>query len=179
MKPKPNKRGRPRNTDSPKTAEADSAIARTVYALACWGFPLRSRDDRAGVFELVGAQALRVLGRADHEKKALGPDRVEQIFEGWFKAEQAHRAQHGLWPLQARWRYTKNSLHERCPNKMMTTDELAAHLLKNGGEWAGPQGLMASGDLVLSDKARAKLGPMPRLVFRTADEFNEENGVEK
>lgn len=164
------RRGRPRNEANPKIAEHDRIIAMTVYQLACWGLPLRTGSDSPGIFEAVGLQACSVLQRSDSNRRALGPDRVEQIFEAWFKKEQALRLSRRQWPLKERWRYTKESLGESIPDKRMNVCQLAEELLKNKGRWVRPGPTLSHGDLILSPKAYRAIGPTPKFI---------ENGVEK
>ncbi|BAO29374.1 hypothetical protein [Sulfuritalea hydrogenivorans] len=168
--PNPKRRGRPRSSSSPQTAAADSAIGRSVYQLASWGYPLRSRGDGAGACEVVALEARRILNRADSDGRALGPDRVEQIFESWFSREQEARREGRQWPLRERWRYTKSSLAERIPDKTLGLEGLAAELLRNDGRWVGRELVMPCGDLELAPKADSIMGQAPKIVG---------NGVEK
>lgn len=156
------RRGRPRSSSSPKTLAADTAIARTVYHLVTWGFPLRSRGTDAGVCEVVGLEACRILQRTDSVGRALGPDRVEQIFEAWFDVEQASRRTSRRWPLIERWRYSKGSLTARLPDKGLSLEEVAAELLLHGGCWIRQYPSIPTGDLELNPKAALILGPTPK-----------------
>lgn len=155
-------RGRPSLIEDPNATRADEVIAWTVYRLLMMGFALRSRNSTPGVAEVVAKEALVMLKRADSYGKALGPDRIEQIFESWFKREQKRRCNAKEWPLRARWRYSKGSLKERVPSKVMPIEQLAARLLKNGGSWPDKSPVV-HGDLILSPKARKELGPMPKI----------------
>lgn len=157
---------RPRSEASPKTAAADQVIGRTVWNLVIWGFPMRRRGEYPGVCEVVGLKARQAIDRADSDGKAIGPDRIEQIFEAWFKQEQITRRAERRWPLSERWRYTKDSLSDRRPDKRLSLDEYADLLLKNGGNWDGPRPLLPSGDLVLTPKAESILGPVPKIKVR-------------
>jgi len=171
------RRGRPRSSANPKTAADNRVIALTVYNLVCWGFPLRSRGDSAGVCELVALQARQILKRTDNYGRALGPDRVEQIFEEWFKAEQATRKERGIWPLKKRQCYTKESLAERIPDKRLMLEGLAAELLSNEGKWVRPGRALPHGDLVLTPKlgqqkfARLKDSAVNAVVQRVMQRF--------
>lgn len=108
-------------------------------------------------------EARRTLQRADNYGRALGPDRVEQIFEAWFKSEKQARSESRRWPLSERWRHTKDSLLERIPDKTMSLEALAVELLRNDGRWVGRELLMPCGDLVLTPKADRILGSVPKL----------------
>jgi hypothetical protein len=108
-------RGRPRNADSPERCVQDGAIANAVHRLSTWGFPLRSE-----VLEAVGKAALKELRRGDHVGRALGPDRIEQIYKRWLNEQREVRSfEHYLKTgkiadvnpiFSERWRYTKESL---------------------------------------------------------------------
>lgn len=163
------RRGRPPSVSNPHTAAADGAIALSAYYLLDCGFPGRTGNSGPGVFEVVGLEACRVLKRVDSYGRALGPDRIEQIFEDWFTSEQEARRRDRRWPLRERWRYTKESLSERAP-RGMSLAEMAADLLRNNGQWKFPQSILPAGDLILSPSADRALGPRPRF---------HENGVEK
>src|SRR6185437_13718002 len=119
------RRGRPRSQHNERIAEA-------VHRLSLWGAP----QDK--VFCEVGRAAQRVLGRADHVGRALGADRVEQIYKGWI-AEQLELRSLGRYscteqlpevnPLfLQRWRYTKLSLAVHRPSG--STFALACKLLR-------------------------------------------------
>lgn len=162
----PRRRGRPRAAASPRTVAADQAIARTVWNLATWGFAMRSRGENPGVCEVVGLKARHVLDRTDSDGQAIGPDRIEQIFEAWFKQEQATRRAEKRWPLSERWRYTKESLTDQRPDKRLSLDEYAERLLMNNGSWDGPTPILPAGDLVLTPKADELLGPVPEITVR-------------
>lgn len=160
------RRGRPRVEESPKTVAADQVIGRTIWNLAIWGFPIRSRGETQGACEVVGLKARHILDRVDGNGVALGPDRIEQIFEKWFKQEKERRAAAHLWPLSERWRYTKESLTDRRPDSRLSIEDYAERLLKNGGQWDGPRPFLPSGDLRLAPKAEETLGPVPEIDVR-------------
>lgn len=159
-------RGRRPNALNPKIAESDRIIAMTVHRLSMWAFPVRD------VWEEVGRQARDILGRCDSDKKPLGPDRIKQIFEKWLKTEKEVRRSGKQWPLGERWRYTKESLGERCPKKPL--EIVAAELLRNGGNDPYPRPPLPYGDMVLSPKAAEQIGElsdaaMDRLVNRVIE----------
>ena len=89
------RRGRPRND-----AAKDAKIAEAVYRLCMWGFALPE------VFEAVAGAALSELGRGDHAARALGADRVKQIYGEWMKSQELRAV---------RWRYAKQALELRRP----------------------------------------------------------------
>lgn len=74
-------RGRPRNTEQ----DHDRLIAVAVLSLLRLAHPGRSGHSEneiwSGVYEAVGIAAKNVLERTDGQGRALGPDRVEQIYE--------------------------------------------------------------------------------------------------
>ncbi len=79
------KRGRPRNSSYPGRRRADYIIARVINAMLREGYALRSpphQTNRIGIYEAVAEAARNELGCTDHTgKRALGPDRIEQIHE--------------------------------------------------------------------------------------------------
>jgi hypothetical protein len=113
-------RGRPRNADSAERCAQDEAIAIAVHRLSLWGFPLRSE-----VLGAVAKAALKELGRGDHVGRALGPDRVEQIYKRWLLEQREARSFEryletgkiaDVNPLfLERWRYTKETLERDRP----------------------------------------------------------------
>jgi len=127
-----------------------------------WGFPKRTIGGRAGVCEVVGLKAAQILRRDDGGGRALGEDRIEQIFETWFVAEQKSRTDARRWPLRGYSSVSKDSRGERRPNKQMSLQELAAELLQNGGEWVRSAPIVATGDYELTPKAAKLLGPTPK-----------------
>lgn len=147
------KRGRPRTDASPRRAAVDQAIGATVYALLCWGFPLRSRHTKPGVAEVVGRLARDVLPGARELGLNLGPDRVEQIFEAWHaEAPSGWRGPDGL-PLKGMlpkpWLTVQlepkkpsqgAGLVDRRPNwpvggRGASLADFARELLIHGGKW--------------------------------------------
>ncbi len=156
------RRGRPPNTERPKLVHADRVIGKTVYRLLMWGFPKRTIDGRAGVCEVVGLKAAQILRRDDGGGRALGEDRIEQIFEAWFIAEQNSRMNARRWPLRGYSSVSKDSRAERRPDKRMSLEELAADLLQHGDELARTARMVATGDYVLTSKATKLLGPTPK-----------------
>lgn len=153
------KRGRPRNSASPKIRAADVAIAKTLYTLRNWGFSVRSTGGTEGAAELVGIVARSVLGRADSKGQPLGPDRVEQIFEAWRDDPEGLVREPGGWrangirlkvmPWQGKTTRTRNpedglGLVDNRPHWYprgysqgeATDEELIAELLRNGGQWS-------------------------------------------
>jgi type I restriction-modification system DNA methylase subunit len=158
---KPRKRGRPRNNSSPKTARADLIIALTVYQLMMWGFPLRPHGNTKGVAEVVAIDAAKLFSRNDNYQKPLSADRIEQIFEAWVKKEDVIRKNaRGGWLLNKRWRYTRDSLYESCPDKTMTIENLSLTLMANNGNWpTNRKSIAPSGDMVLAPKAIKVLAP--------------------
>lgn len=106
MKP----RGRPRRDDT-----LDVVIAKTCEKLILWGF------SGEAIYAAVAHEARSILGRSDSYSLPLSADRIEQI--------------HKKLSSKIRWKYTKTSLYERCPNKMATVQELASTLLKHKGDW--------------------------------------------
>jgi len=168
------KRGRP-----PKpTAAADRIIGLTVHRLSLWGFPLRSRDGSEGICEAVGAIAQTLApveaGITRHsldpaESRPLGPDRVEQLYEAWRKAEQRRRQKANDWPLMARWRFEKSSLIRLRPRSDQSLRKYAVALLANGGEWPKrrrPSRLPFGWEPGLTGKAEKELALMPRVTRR-------------
>src|SRR6267154_1893175 len=115
------KRGRPRHAALTDIASNDEIIARTDRQLIFWGFPQKQR-----VFELVGKLAQRILGRTDSNGLGLGADRIKQIYQLW-NLKQPFRYQ--------RWRYTRETLRLRVPDKTASINQLAVTLLQNDGEW--------------------------------------------
>ena len=159
------RRGRPRNSDSPKIVAANNTVARTIHTLSCWGFPQRSRkgsdgNDAPGVYEVVGLAAKKI--RSDHAGRALGPDRIEELYEAWFAAETKHRHSKEMWPLMKRSRYLKESLRERMPSSTsgLGVHELAERLLENNGFWVSTPPVLPNGDLVLSPRERERKGAL-------------------
>lgn len=125
---------RPRRT--PATKEKDEAIAKTAYRLLAAGWSGRSRPLKPGVFEVVGIEAGRILSRIDADRRGLGPDRIEQIYEEWRAAEQVRRRKSNAWPLLQISKWKVDSLRERAPFDVGNTlPEQAQALLLNGGEW--------------------------------------------
>lgn len=136
-------------------------MSRAVYQLARWGFPLRTSAKSVGAFELVGLRAAKAIQRGDHDDRPLGPDRVEQIFEAWFSAENAVRRGASKWPLLKRSRYLRESLRETVPleARRLSIEKVVDLLLANGGQspWESPR---YTGDLVLSPKECEKKGAL-------------------
>lgn len=132
----PRPRGRPRNDANPKTREADATIAKTVWQLLAWGYPLRS-----GVAETVGQLARSELNRPSSEGGDLGPDQIENIFERWFKDQQ--EGSEGGFPLDRPWnRYQVDWLRGSGPQyPRLTHREIAKILMQNRGEWPNPEEL--------------------------------------
>lgn len=153
------RRGRTRNAAIPKTAAADRVMSIAVHQLATWGMPLRTSAKSVGAFEIVGLRAAKTINRVDHDKKPLGPDRIEQIFEEWFSSEQTSRRLAGKWPLLRRGRYIRESLRARVPveARRLSIEEVVDSLLNNGGlsPWSEPR---YSGDRLLSPKEQEKKG---------------------
>lgn len=156
------RRGRPPNTGRPKLVSADRVIGKTVYHLLLWGFPKRTIDGRAGVCEVVGLKAAQILKRDDGGGRALGEDRIEQIFEAWFVAEQKARTDARRWPLRGYSSVSKDSRAERRPDKRMSLEELAVELLQHDGEPTRTVRIVATGDYALTSKAARLLGPTPK-----------------
>lgn len=117
------RRGRPPNKASPARRQIDATIGKTIWTLACWGFPLRRR-----VYPLVGVLARTVLGLKDSAGRALGPDRIEQIFEDWHSVSEYRHGRPWM-------RYTLRSLEVRQPVCGFTLEQVAEALLRDGGEW--------------------------------------------
>lgn len=180
MSIQPKRRGRPPNSANPKTAAADETIAKTVHRLVTWGFPKRSRGNDAGVCEVVALEARRILQRVDHCGLALGPDRVEQIFEAWFSTEQAERRNSRRWPLMQRRRYVKASLKLSRPR--LSLDHVAAILLSNGGQWRERNQLPGhDGDDILAPAEQRRLGELSpqaeaSLIARLLSRWSEAHG---
>ena len=151
-------RGRRKSSDSPQRREKDAAIGRTLYRLLCWGYTMRSRGTEPGVAEVVGHAARGVLGLSDAAGRALGPDRIEQIFEQWFNSDNGLAAEPGGWRsggkrmLLRPWSTAKvrvrnpahgDGLVDRRPNwyprgiqdGLGTTEEIVTELLRHGGKW--------------------------------------------
>lgn len=132
-------RGRPRIGKS----REHIAIALTVNQLIMWGF-----SGRGEVFEAVGAAARIVFGRrlrfGDRET-ALGPDRIEQIWEDNHPPTMFERLA-PPWPKgwgpkpswKHRYLYTKRGLQRLNPRPDATVQELAEILLQNDGKWPWP-----------------------------------------
>jgi hypothetical protein len=135
MKSTRSKRGRPPIASDPKLATADALIGRTVHIMIEWGMRQRTigrgTREKLGVYEAVGLAARTELGRTDSgDQRALGPDRIKQIYEKWRKAKSVR---------STRSFYTKESLAERHPLKGVSVIELARVLLKKKGRWAPPR----------------------------------------
>lgn len=160
------RRGRPRAHSDPRTAAADATIGRTVWQLLSWGYTMRSRGLKPGVCEAVGTAARDVLRRGDSAGRALGPDRVEQIFNAWLPTSESGIRYR---PLQKIWtRITKDSLIARRPHRG-SLDDHARTLLEHGGRW--PFGLpLMLGEDVLTQKAYDELRRWPRIVAPKLDE---------
>lgn len=152
------KRGRPRNSASPKLRASDVAIAKTLYTLRSWSFSVRSTGDTEGAAELIGIVARRVLGRTDSKGHPLGQDRVEQIFEAWRDDPEGFAREPGGWrangvrlkamPWEGKTTRSRNpqtglGLLDNRPHWYprgysegeATDEELIAELLRNGGRW--------------------------------------------
>jgi|GEM_PF-5000218 len=157
-------RGRPKNKDDPEIALMDEVIARTMFQLLSWGLPRRSKGTKLGIAEAIGNAALTILKRSDSSGLALGPERIEQIFELWFAKETSRRISSKEWPMPQRWRYAKETLKQRIPNKTLDLEQLVNILLNNNGVWPEKlTGLIPHGDLELTPSAWEKLGSMPKL----------------
>lgn len=175
-------RGRPRKAD-----ERDRIIARTVHKLLMWGFTGRSNSDardsgrHAGVYEIVGKVARRLLSRTDDNGLELGPDRIEQLYEKWDHDRPEHP-----WYRDHRWRWTKASLIAHRPHLPVTLKQLRAMarrkkpvkvtqkqlieryaeiLLKHNGRWPWKSELSRqiahSGDRTLTPRARSSISFAP------------------
>jgi hypothetical protein len=144
-------RGRPRKDDDAIL----QVIGESVWQMSMMGFPLRSGNGLPGVYESVGQAARTILGKVDHNDLPLGPDRIEQIYEGWRQMETARRKAAKQWPLGRRERYTKQSLLALRPGG--TQEEIALLLLKCGGKWPHER-ISGSGDMELTSRALAELG---------------------
>lgn len=178
------KRGRPRNSASPKLRASDIAIAKTLYTVRSWGFSVRSTGGTEGAAELIGIVARRVLGRTDSKGHPLGPDRVEQIFEAWRDDPEGFAREPGGWrangirlkmmPWEGRTARTRNpkdglGLVDNRPHWYprgvaageATDEELVAELLRNGGRWphAHPRLL---GDYALTQKMTKRWEAAPK-----------------
>ena len=178
------KRGRPRNSASPKIRESDIAIAKTLYTLRNWSFSLRSIDGTEGAAELIGIVARRVLGRTDSKGQPLGPDRIEQIFEAWRDDQEGFSQEPGGWrangirlkvmPWEGKTTRSRNpkagfGLVDNRPfwyprgvaAGEATDEDLVAELLRNGGWWphARPQ---LWGDHALTPKQKERWEVAPK-----------------
>lgn len=174
------KRGRGRPPNSGARARADEAIARTVLQLLRWGFTLRSHGPNQGVAELVALEAARTLSVVDSDGLALGPDRVRQIFNDWYRS--AGRAASG-WKLPAHraaprpWtRVVLNAppggghgLAELRPLSLSgrlgeeaTLQDYIAELLRHGGRWPHAT-RRPHGDPHVTEKGWAEWRAAPRL----------------
>lgn len=186
------RRGRPRNSASPKIRAADVAIAKTLYTLRNWGFSVRSTCGAQGAAELVGIVARSVLGRTDSKGQPLGPDRVEQIFEAWRDEPEGFARGPGGWratgirlkvmPWEGKITRTRNpedglGLVDNRPfwyprgvaAGEATDEELVAELLRNGGRWphAHPQRL---GDYALTQRFQERWKVAPKGARETGED---------
>lgn len=178
------KRGRPRNSASPKLRASDLAIAKTLYTLRNWGFSVRSTGAKDGAAELVGIVARRVLGRTDSKGQPLGPDRVEQIFEAWRDDPEGFAREPGGWrsngvrlkvmPWEGTVTRSRNSkaglgLVDNRPHWYprgfaageATDVELIAELLRSGGCWPRARPYHY-GDYALTQKQRERWEAAPK-----------------
>lgn len=130
------RRGRPSSRLRPAVLKADQTIARTVWQLLAWGYPLRRRD---GVAETVGKLARSVMQRTGHGAKDLGPDQIEKIFKKWLKIERPRYE--GGQHLNRPWsRYQVAWLRAVGPLDHPFTD-IARTLMQNEGKWPKPEEL--------------------------------------
>ncbi len=163
------KRGRPRISENSATSNSDTIIAKTVYRLLMVGFSMRNSKDEVGIAEQCALAAKISLQRTDSNGLPLSGDRIEQIYEKWFK--QINRDHNpNSWPIPKRWRYTKESLRLRCPIKDLPFSELVTLLINNMGEWPDrPHPQVPSEDLVLTQRAWKELGPIPKIILTIDD----------
>jgi hypothetical protein len=150
-------RGRPRGHSDPRLAEADATIARTVWQLVAWGYPLRRT-----VAPLVARLARSVLGRGSGHGGVLSAERVEQLMESWLLREGGGwRCNGRKLPFKPWARYAVDSLRGRRPPGY-TLDQLTLLLLKQRGTWQAARPRYV-GDAVLTAKAHAEWLLAPRL----------------
>jgi hypothetical protein len=137
----PRRRGRPPNADDAELSQDDACIARTVWQLAAWGYPLRRR-----VTPMVAALAAEILGRVNANGQALSPARIEQIMEAWLPkagfgwlvpGSGGQRSPGKPWTT-----YEQASLEQRRP-RGLTLEQMARGLLSNQGTpvstWSMPR----------------------------------------
>jgi len=166
------KRGRPRNATNKDIARADQIIGLTVHTLSMWGFPLRRAGN--GIYEVVGKAAQVTLRRVDHVGLPLGPDRIEQIYKTWRKAEKDLRNWQNwdgrsvpLPPLQEPTRYEVIYLRQLRPRRKWALPRYARSLLKSGGVWPYRTREQDHNlEPILTPKGEKELEVMPRLVRR-------------
>jgi hypothetical protein len=162
-------RGRP-----PKqTREADDVIARSVYALASFGFSLRPKsaagDPRAYALGAVALAAKEILGRTDDAGRALSTDRVRQLLAQWRLRERAKHTWITNWN-----RFSADELRLRMPwgARGKTVLDLARVLVAQGGHWHRSEDeievsrLAPHGDMPLTAAAQREYLRMPRVVFK-------------
>jgi hypothetical protein len=128
------------------------------------GYPIRSRGLRFGACEAVGIAAAKLLSHVN--RRGLGPDRVEQIFEIHLRRNRnAFGRVHRPWT-----RYTVLSLRERRPPGVdkLTLQEIAEALLKHNGEWPIEDDWWPNvlGDPVMTQKVWEEWRRAPKLRFK-------------
>lgn len=147
----PQKRGRPRNEDDDDLRAQDEAIARTVHVLSMYGYSLIEE-----IPEVVGRLAAEVIARTDHKGRALGADRVLQIYK-------AHRQAASV-PIKPGRLTKKSRVAHRPENESL--DETARRLLRHGGREPrdANNGYIAAGfPFELTDAAEQEIRQLPRL----------------
>lgn len=164
----PRRRGRPKNADRANLRRADEAIGLTVWQLLAWGYPLRRAG---GVADVVGTAAAEALKRVDHAGRALGPDRIEQIFKGWMRTA---RRQSGWFkhpvPYDRPWTGAVVSWLRATGPRNVELPDIARALLLHGGVWEGGPLPRYVGDAPPTAKRQKELRAMPRMRWDDGDE---------
>lgn len=165
----PKRRGRPRNAEARRTADADHVIVKSVYLLDGFGFPLNPKaeeDYPSGVFECVAVAARHHLGRGDAHGLALSANRIEQLYRAWKRAEHdrlfVRRDIDGSpFPPRAWSDFTVASRRERLPSALDAKPlaDIADIIVQGRGECELPQRV----DMCLerTNKTEAEMLQMP------------------
>jgi hypothetical protein len=162
------RRGRPPNSLRRATRDADEVIARTVWQLLAWGYPLRRPK---GVAETVGQLARTELSRTGHGQRDLGPDQVEKIFKAWlpaatYRSGWIKNGKRLELPVGRPWCMVQlESLVCRRPSTITGLEATALELIRNNGRW--PESLPLPrklGDAAYTVKHQARM-KRPTMLF--------------